>query len=76
MVKPLRFDRRCDSGIEDMNWTCGCKFCQKKEDALSWNNFYQMTRIDRKPIELDPLKFEIQEECTCECCEDIKYCCK
>ena len=27
-------------------------------------------------MELDPLKFEIEEDCTCEWCEDIKYCCE
>ena len=33
----------------------------------------QLIKLNKKPVDLDPLKFEIQEECTCECCEDIKY---
>ena len=64
----------CDSEIEDMDWTCGCKYCQVKENVLSCNAYNKMCRISKRK-ELDPpKKFEIQEECLCECCEDIKYC--
>ena len=62
-----------DSGIEDMDWTCGCKYCQAKERALSYNYLYEHSYKLGKPMELDPLKFEIEEDCTCEECKKIKY---
>ena len=62
-----------DSGIEDMDWTCGCKYCQAKERALSYNYLYEHSFKLGKPMELDPLKFEIEEDCTCEDCKKIKY---
>ena len=71
-------DRRCDSGIEDMDWTCGCKYCQAKESALSHNYIrehsgYAYNYHRHGLVDLDPLKFEIEENCLCEDCKEIKY---
>ena len=67
-----------DSGIEDMDWTCGCKYCQVKEEVLCHNRFYENSYYEcsfykHSLKELDPLKFEIQENCLCEDCKEIKY---
>ena len=62
-----------DSGIEDMDLTCGCKYCQAKESALSHNYLREHSGQRDGLVDLDPLKFEIEENCTCEDCLKIRY---
>ena len=67
-----------DSGIEDMDWTCECKYCRAKENALSHNYIREHSGSTfayhrHGLIDVDPLKFEIEENCLCEDCMEIKY---
>ena len=73
-----RYGESEDSGIEDMDWTCGCKYCQVKENVLSHiyireHSGYNRSYYKYSLNDLDPLKFEIQENCLFEDCKEIKY---